>query len=190
MVTELSSEAATPDSSSSNASAICVAVSCIPLVMLVTVIVLRSGYPTPVRALVELAGLSLVIVNLSGLTRSGKWYACGFARSLYVLLLLTGIGLSPLPGTKQAVGAMAGLGVVCFALNLFGSWRRLGSLATLGLFALGLFLGLYTESFYWSAQHEVLYPEAVVAGAVHIDITEQAAIVNMISTYGVPSTGL
>jgi hypothetical protein len=175
---------------SSNAPAICVVASCIPFLMLATIIVLRSGYPTPVRALVEMVGLSLLIVNVSGLVQSKRWYACGFACSLYALLFLTGLGLLAFPAARSLVTVLAALGVMCFAANLLRTFQGLGSLATLGLLGLGLFLGLYMESFYWSAQHEVLYPEGIVAGAVHIDVAEQTAIVSMISTYGVPSTGL
>ena len=172
--------------------AVGVIASCIPSVMIGMVIVLRSGYPTPVRGLMEIVGLSLLVVNAATLSRSQTWYRCGLAISLYVFLFVIALGFSPLGGNTFVVLALSVVGVLCLARNLFRTLRDWGALATLGLILLGLFLGTYCGSTYWAegSQHDILYPEAVVTGTVTADIAWQAAIVNMISTYRVASTGV
>jgi hypothetical protein len=172
--------------------AICVLSSCIALIMTATAIVLRHGYPTRVGGLVELAGWSLLIINLSSLSRQKSWYRSGFAFSLLALAVLTAAGLIT-SGVSTAV-AMLGvaLGGVLFLWNLYRVWRHYGGLRTIGILLLGCFLALHLEAFYWGAgqEHDLLYPEAIAAGAAHIDVAEQSAVVNMISTYRVPSTGI
>jgi hypothetical protein len=69
---------------------------------------------------------------------------------------------------------------------------RAGFLRTAAFLCLGLFLGLYAEGMYWRVYsvHDVLYPESILAGRVATDVAEQAAVVNMISTYRLASTAL
>ena len=175
----------------SNMPAVGVIASCIPLVMIGMVVVLRSGYPTPVRGLMEIVGLSLLVVNAAALSRSQTWYRCGLAISLYVFLFVIALGFSPLGENTFVVLVLSVMGVSCLARNLFRTLQDWGALATLGLILLGLFLGTYCGSTYWEeGEHDILYPEAVVTGTVRADVAFQAAIVNMISTYRVASTGV
>ena len=170
---------------------ICVVASCVGLVMGTAVIALRSATPDPVRSIALAVGLSLLIVNVSAFARNGRWYNSGFALSLYVLLGLTAIGLSPVSRIVALPMALAVLGAALFLRNLFYASQALRPMAVVGLLAFGLFLGTYFAGFYWGgAQHDILYPEAIPVGGVRTDIAEQAAVVNMISTYGIPSTGL
>lgn len=175
-----------------NMAAVGVVASCVPLLMLGMVVTLRSGYSTPVRGLMGIVGVSLLVVNAIALGRSRAWYRCGLAVTFYVLASVTALGLSPLSGNRLLLAVLSVAGLACMGRNLIRTWRALGAAVTLGLILLGVFLGAYFGSSYWAdgSQHDILYPEAVVGGAVHADIAMEAAIVNMISTYQVPSTGV
>ncbi len=116
----------------------------------------------------------------------------GPALLLITLIGISLIGLSRVP-TFPAVGwTIGGVGWFASLANLGAVVRRLGVLRTTLLLLLGLALGVYAESMYWRSggEHLILYPEAILGGLVHADVAQQAAIVRMIDTYGVASTGL
>jgi len=113
------------------------------------------------------------------------------------LVLITLMGISLLGLSRVALfpafgWALGGVGLLASLLNLAAVGRRLGALRTASLVLLGLAIGVYVESTYWrtGGEHSVVFPEATLGGQVHADVLEQAAIVNMIDTYGVASTGL
>jgi len=171
---------------------VCVVASVVPLLMAATVVVLRGGFPTPLGALLRMAGISLLVVNSSAFGARKHWLLCGPIISLLTLVVVTAIGLSPIGGSVLLASAIAIAGGLACAWNLVAVIARIGFLRTVALLSLGLFLGVYAESMYWrvNAVHDVVYPESIMAGRVTTDIAEQAAVVNMISTYKVASTGL
>ena len=171
---------------------VCAFASVVPLLMFATVVILRGGFPTPVAALCKIAGISLLVVNAGAFGSTKNWMLCGPMLSLLTLVLVTAIGLSPL-GSMVWIGtviAIAG-GVIC-AWNVIAVVSRAGLLQAVALVFLGLFLGLYAESMYWrvTSVHDVVYAESMLAGRVATDVVEQAAVVNMIATYQLASTGL
>jgi hypothetical protein len=171
---------------------VCSVASAVPLLMFVTVVILRGGFPTPVGALLKMAGTSLLVVNAGAFGPRKHWLLCGPIVSLLTLLIVTAIGLSPIGSSAPIAAVIAIAGGVACGWNLVAVVARTGFLRTGALLSLGLFLGLYAESMYWrvSSAHDVVYPESIVAGRVATDVAEQAAVVNMISTYKVASTGL
>jgi len=166
--------------------------STVPLLMLATVVILRGGFPTPLGALLKVAGVSLLVVNAGAFGSRKYWLLCGPIVSLLTLVTVTAIGLSPMGSRAPIAVAIAIAGGVACAWNLAAAVARIGLLRTGIFLGLGLFLGLYAESMYWrvSSVHDVVYPESIIAGRVSTDVAEQAAVVNMISTYRVASTGL
>jgi hypothetical protein len=175
----------------SNVDAVCVIASAIPVLMAATVIVLRSGYYSPVGAILRLAGIALLIVNVGAFARRDEWYYSAPVVWLATLLALAGLGFTPLGGNSTVGTILAAVGVGSFLLNLFSAVRSLGVLSILALLGLGLFLGVYAEGMYWGeGEHDTLYPEAIAAGAVHADVAFQADVLSMISTYGMATTGL
>jgi hypothetical protein len=170
----------------------CSVASAVPLLMFATVVILRGGFPTPIGALLKMAGTSLLVVN-AGAFGSGKhWLLCGPMVSILTLLIVSAIGLSPLGGSASIAVVIAVAGGVACASNMVGVVVRIGFVRSGALLSLGLFLGLYAESMYWRVDsvHDVVYPESIVAGRVATDVAQQAAVINMISTYKVASTGL
>lgn len=157
-----------------------------------TVILLRWGYPTPIKSLLISMCLSLLVVNISGLTYIRRWYASGYVSSLIVLLILWTLGFFPLPIALTGAKIFGILGIAAFGRNLLSIFISKGFVVTSILLMLGMFLGLYLQGSYWGLgqQHDILYPEAIATRSVHIDVAEQAAVVSMISTYRVASTGL
>ena len=171
---------------------VCAMVSVVPLLMLATVVILRGGFPTPLAALWRITGISLLVINAGAFGSTKNWLLSAPMSSLLTLVVATGIGLSPL-GTVGGVGTgIAVLGGLICLWNLTTVVMRTGLLPTVALVLLGLFLGLYAESMYWrvNSVHDIVYPESIVAGRVATDVAEQAAVVNMIATYHIASTGL
>jgi hypothetical protein len=158
--------------------------------MAATAIVLRHGFPTPADGVAQLAGLALLVINASALGRSRSWYFSGFAFSLAALAGITFVGFL-LPSVVLS-WSLASAGCLLFLANLYRTWRSLASIATIALLLLGSFLAVHLESFYWGEgqQHNLLFAETIPLGAAHIDVAQQSAVVNMISTYGVASTGI
>jgi hypothetical protein len=170
--------------------ALVASVACV--LMFVTVEVLRSGFGAPVNGLAKLAGLSLLVVNVAAFGSQKKWLLSGPALSFLALVLLSILGLSPWGVTSAISAPLAGGGFALFVYNFAVRGFRFRVTRLLGLLLVGAFLGVYAESMYWrsGAEHDVVYPEALVAGQTHTDVVEQAAVVNMISTFRVASTGL
>ncbi|MFZ0800484.1 MAG: hypothetical protein WCA13_17385 [Terriglobales bacterium] len=160
--------------------------------MSATIVVLRGGFPTPFGALLKMAGISLLVVNAGAFGARKHWLLCRPMVSLLTLLIVTAIGLSPIGRSALIAAVIASAGGVVCAWNLLAVVARTGFLRTGALLTLGLFLGFYAESMYWrvSSVHDVVYPESIIAGRAAADVAEQAAVVNMISTYKVASTGL
>jgi hypothetical protein len=171
---------------------VCVVSSAVPLLMFATVVILRGGFSTPVDALLQMTGISLLVVNAGAFGSRKHWSLCGPMVSLFVVLMVTAIGLSPVGGSTAIAAVIAVAGVVACVWNMVAVVVRMGLLRTVALFSLGLFLGLYAESMYWRVDsvHDVVYPESIVAGRVATDVVQQAAVINMISMYRVASTGL
>lgn len=160
--------------------------------MLVTVVTLRHGSPTPTYSLLKMAGLSLLVLNVAAFGSKRRWMLSGPALLLLTLIGISLIGLSRVASFPAVGWTIGGAGLFASLLNLGAVGRRLGPLRTTSLLLLGLALGVYAESMYWRSggEHLILYPEAVLGGLVHADILQQTAIVNMIDTYGVASTGV
>jgi hypothetical protein len=171
---------------------VCLVASVAPLLMFATVVILRGGFPTPVGALLKMVGISLLVLNAGAFGSRKYWLLCGPIVSLLTLLVVTAVGLSPIGSSALIAAAIAIAGGVAGVWNLVAVVARTGFLRTSVLLSLGLFLGLYAESMYWrvNSVHDVVYPESIIAGRVATDVAEQAAVVNMISTYKVASTGL
>ena len=171
---------------------VCWVASAVPLLMLATVVVLRGGFPTPLLALGKIVGISLLVVNAAAFGSRKHWLLCGPMLSLLALMTITAIGLSPVGSSSFVAYALVTFGAVLCMWNFVAVIRRAGFLRTVAFLSLGLFLGLYAEGMYWRvyAVHDVLYPESILVGRVATDVVEQAAVVNMISTYRLASTGL
>jgi hypothetical protein len=171
---------------------LCVMASAIPLVMLATIVVLRMGYASPVAALLRLAGISLLLVNASAFGSRKQWIFSPPAMPLWALVAVTAVGLYLPAGRNAACVLLALAGVAAFLWNLIRVVAGLGVLRVVALLALGALLGTYAESMYWreNTAHDVLFPEAMVTGRIYTDVIEQAAVVNMISTFKLASTGL
>jgi len=171
---------------------VCLVASVIPVLMLCTVVVLRGGFVTPVSALFRIAGISLLIVNAAAFGSRKRWMVCGPLLSLYTLMCVTAIGLSPIGGRALIGTLIAFVGALTCLWNLASVVASTSLLRASILLGLGLFLGLYAESMYWrvNAVHDILYPESIIAGRVATDVAEQAAVVNMISTYHLASTAI
>jgi hypothetical protein len=171
---------------------LCVVASVIPVVMLATILVLRTGYAGPASALLRLAGISLLLANASAFGSRKRWILSPPAMPLWVLVAVTAIGLY-LPAGRNAVCILLALaGVAAFLWNLVRVIAGFRVLRVFALLALGTFLGIYAESMYWreNTTHDILFPEAMVTGRIYTDVIEQAAVVNMISTFNLASTGL
>jgi hypothetical protein len=171
---------------------VCVVASPIPVLMLVTVVVLRHGFATPTQALVKMAGLSLLVLDAAAFGSKRRWMGSGPALLLITLIGISLIGLSRVATFPAVAWTLGGVGLLAGLVNVVGVVRRLGAVRTTALLLLGLALGVYTESMYWRSggEHLILYREAILGGMVHADVAEQAAVVRMIDTYGVASTGL
>ncbi len=180
------------DASHSRARLVCALASVVSLLMFATVIVLRGGFPTPVAALLKIAGISLLVVNVCALGSAKNWLLCGPLLSFLTLIAVMSAGLSPLRQVAWIGATIAIAGGLLCAWNLAMVVARAGLLPLAGVVLLGLFLGLYSESMYWrvSSVHDVVYRESLVAGRVTTDVAEQAAVVNMIATYRLASTAL
>jgi len=139
-----------------------------------------------------MAGVSLLILNVAALGSKKHWMLSGPALLLITLTGVSLIGLSRVALFPAVGWTFAGLGLFASLLNLGTVGRRFGLPRTMLLLLLGLALCVYSEGMYWRSggEHLILYPEAIVGGLVHADVAQQAAIVNMIDTYGVASTGL
>jgi hypothetical protein len=160
--------------------------------MFATVVLLRGGFPTPVDALLKITGISLLVVNAGAFGSRKNWLLSGPTVSLLTLLIVTAIGLSPVGGSAALAVVIAVAGVAACAWNVIAVVVRMGLLGTVALLSLGLFLGIYAESMHWrvNSVHDVVYPESIVTGRVTTDVAFEAAIINMISTNKVASTGL
>jgi hypothetical protein len=171
---------------------VCLVASVGPLLMFATIVILRGGFPTPIGALLKIVGISLLVVNAGAFGSRKYWLLCGPILSLLTLFIVTAIGLSPIGSNSLIAAVIAIAGGVAGAWNLVAVVARTGVLRTSVLLSLGLFLGLYAESMYWrvDSAHDIVYAESIIAGRVVTDVAEQAAVVNMISTYKVASTGL
>ena len=172
--------------------AACLVASVISVLMFLSVVIFRSGYPTPVGALAKIAGLSLLLVNVGTFARKSAWFLCGPMITLYVLLAIVALGWSGLGDNKFAAAIAAAAGMAAALWNLILVLRRLGLWRSVALLALGISIGLYMEGMYWGAEteHNIFYPEGVVTGQDRTDVLFETAIVEMISTYRVASTGL
>jgi len=170
----------------------CVVASPIPLLMLATVVVLRGGFAIPTTALARAAGISLLIVNIGAFGSRRRWFICGPALSLLSLLAIAGFGLIRFSALPHWATVLAVAGAVLFLWNMVSLTRYTGVARLAWTLLLGTFLGLYAESMYWQSgtEHNVLYPEAILTGLAHTDVAEQSAVVQMISTYRVASTGI
>jgi hypothetical protein len=171
---------------------LCVLASAVPPVMLATILVLRTGFATPVAELLRLAGISLLLVNASAFGPRRRWIFSPPAMPLWTLVVVTAIGLYLPAGRSAACILLALAGVAAFLWNLVRAVAGFGVLRVAALLALGAFLGIYAESMYWreNTAHDILFPEAMVTGRIYTDVIEQAAVVNMISTFKLASTGL
>jgi hypothetical protein len=171
---------------------VCALASPIPVLMLATVVALRHGFPTPTHALVKMAGLSLFVLNVAAFGSKKRWMFSGPALPWLALVAVSLLGLSPLASFPAAGWTIAGAGLILALLNVASLATRTGLLRTAALLLLGLALGSYAESMYWrsGAEHSIVFSEAMLGGQVQADVIEQAAIVNMIDSYGVASTGL
>jgi hypothetical protein len=171
---------------------VCTAASPIPVLMLITVITLRHGFSTPLHPLVKIAGLSLLAINVAAFGSEKRWMLSGPVLVFVTVIAISLIGLSK-TGSIPAVGwVISGAGLLISLLNLGAVTRRIGLLRTTSLLLLGLALGVYAESMYWRSggEHLIVYPEAMLGGQVHADVLMEADMVNMMGTYGLPSTGL
>lgn len=166
--------------------------SVVPVLMFATVVVLRGGFPTPVGPLFKIAGISLLVVNVAAFGSRKHWLLSGPILSLLTLLAITAIGLSPFGGAALIAPVIAVAGVVTCLCNLVIVAAQTGFLRTVAPLSLGILLGVYSESMYWrvGSVHDVVYLESIIAGKVSTDVAEQAAVVNMIATYKLASTGL
>jgi hypothetical protein len=173
-------------------SSLCVVASAITVVMLATILVLRTGFASPVAELLRLAGISLLLVNVSAFGSRKRWIFSPPAMPLWALVTVTAIGLYLPAGRSAACIFLALAGVAAFLWNLGRAIAGFGVLRVAALLALGAFLGIYAESMYWreNSAHDILFPEAMVTGRIYTDVIEQAAVVNMISTFKLASTGL
>lgn len=171
---------------------ICLAASVIPVLMLVTAVILRRGFVTPIVPLAKLTGLSLLVINASAMGSRKLWQLSGPAVSLLILILLSVLGLSPLAEIRFLTAVLSGLGVLLCLYNAARWVLRAGVPAALLLLLLGLFLGAYAESMYWRSgtEHDILYPEALITGQAHTDVVQQAAVVHMIATFRLATTGV
>ncbi len=171
---------------------LCLLASAIPVVMLATILVLRSGYASPVAELVRLTGISLLLVNVSAFGSRKQWVFSAPAMPFWALAGVTVIGLYLPSGRTLACIVLALAGVAAFLWNLVRVIAGFGVLRVAALLALGALLGIYAEGMYWrqNTAHDILFPEAMVTGRIYTDVIEQAAVVNMISTFKVASTGL
>jgi hypothetical protein len=171
---------------------LCLMASAIPVVMLATILVLRSGFASPVAELVRLAGISLLLVNVSAFGSHKQWIFSPPAMPLWALVGVTGIGLYLPTGRTPVCILLAMAGLAAFLWNLLRVMAGFGALRVAVLLALGAFLGIYAQSMYWreNTAHDILFPEAIVTGRIYTDVIEQAAVVNMISTFKLASTGL
>jgi hypothetical protein len=171
---------------------VCAVASGVPLLMFATVVLLRGGFSIPVGALLKITGISLLVVNAGAFGSRRHWLLCGPMVSLFGVLIVTAIGLSPVGGSAAIATAIAVTGALACVWNMVAVVVRMGLLRTVALLSLGLFVGLYAESMYWRVDsvHDVVYPESIVAGRVATDVAQQAAVINMIATYKVASTGL
>lgn len=171
---------------------VCALVTPVPVLMLAMVLVLRRGFLAPTPALVKMAGLSLLVLNVAGLGSMRRWLLSGPALVFATLIGISLIGLSPGALSLVTGWVIAGAGLLAALWNLGTVARNLGLLRTTALLVLGLALGAYAGSTYWrsESEHLIVYPEAMLSGQVHADVLEQAAIVKMIDTYSVASTGL
>jgi hypothetical protein len=162
------------------------------ILMLVTVVALRHGFLTPTNSLIKLAGVSLLVVNAAAFGSARRWMLSGPVLSLIILVAVSLVGLSRLGLYPEAGWMIGGAGLILALTNLVVVARHTGLIRISTLLVLGLALGTYAESMYWRSggEHLIDYPEAIVGGLVHADVLQQTAIVNMIDTYGVPSTGL
>jgi hypothetical protein len=170
----------------------CGVASVVPILMFATIVILRGGFPTPVGALLKMVGTSLLVINAYAFGSRKHWLLCGPIASLLTLATVTAIGLSAMGSSALIAVVIALGGGVVWACNMVAIVARTGFLRTGVLLTLGLFLGLYAESMYWrvASVHDIVYPESLIAGRVATDVAEQAAVVNMIATYKVASTGL
>jgi hypothetical protein len=127
---------------------VCLVASAVPLLMFVTVVILRGGFPIPVGALLTMVGISLLVVNAGPFRSRTYWLLCGPIVSLLMLLIVTAIGLSPIGSSALIAAVIAIAGGAAGAWNLVAVVARTGVLRTSVLLSLGLFLGLYAESMY------------------------------------------
>lgn len=173
------------------AQVVCVFASTLPFLMLAAVLLLRGGFPTPTIPLFRMAGLSLLILNVAGFGSRRRWYLSGPILTLLALVTVPAIGLV-LGGNLRAANILALAGVVAYLWNLAAVFRSLGTLRVLALLSLSLLVALYAGGMYWhwGTAHDILYPEAVIVGQINTDVVEQAAVVNMISTYRIATTGV
>ena len=173
------------------ARAVCVFASTLPFLMLAAVLLLRSGFPIPTAALFRMAGISLLILNIAGFGSRGRWYLSGAMLTLLSLVTVPAIGLV-LGGNLGAANILALAGVMAYLWNLAAVFRSLRTVHVLALLLLSLLVALYAGGMYWhwGTAHDILYPEAVIVGQINTDVVEQAAVVNMISTYRLATTGV
>src|SRR5271165_2365333 len=159
-----------------------------PILMLVTVVALRHGFPTPTNSLIKLAGVSLLVVNGVAFGSARRWILSGPVLSLIALIAVSLLGLSRLGSYPAGEWMIGGAGLLLALTNLFVVAGRIGFIRIAALLVLGLALGTYAESMYWRSggEHLIDYPEAIAGGLVHADVLQQTAIVNMIDTYGIP----
>src|SRR5215471_6388133 len=128
---------------------ICTIASPIPVLMFGTILFFRSGYPTYSSQLASLAGISLLLVNVIGFGSAKSWKACGAALAVLALAGMVALGLV-LRGDGPRVGqVLALIGLGAFLWNLIRVVTKSGFLRAGALLALGMFVGIYSESMYW-----------------------------------------
>jgi uncharacterized membrane protein len=178
-------------SSSGQAALVCVLVSPIPVLMVLTIIVLRSGYSVPVGGLLRITGIALLMINVLAFGDQARWFLRGPALALLTLFGVILAGMS-FAGTPRLGAVLALAGALACLRNVLLAVRTVRLAGLLALVLLGLAVGLYVEAFYWQydTHHDILYPESMVAGRSYSDVMFYSAVVNMISTYKVAFTGV
>lgn len=126
-----------------------------------------------------------------GRTASRSWLGAQAAHSLLGLVLLT------LPGLVFPRSLGIFLVAFCFLANAIGlmvfvDWlRRAKWTQSVGFLGASVLFSLWCAARIFGANyHDPLFVEGIMVGRVHLDELIVAATTSMITTYGVPSTGL
>jgi hypothetical protein len=160
----------------------------------------RLGFENPPALVIATLGSSLFLLLLPrgvrligrrlGVYRSSSVLGTDAALSLVGLLMLAGVGM-----LRDAIGvnllpafAAAGILLVLGAARAWWRATRTGGSAVTML--AGLCLAIYLSGLAWQDDFNTLFYENLLLGVEQTDTLFHASILNMIGTYGVPSTGL